>query len=512
MADGITLLQTYTDNGTFTAPQKGSFQIEIFGASGSGGTSDRPNKFVDEQGEEYNLGATGGGGGGGGYAVSIVRLCENDVINVVVGRVGGTSSASVVSSYDTEYNHTLSVTSGGNGGNGRVSRYSYGGSAGPGGVASGGNIRNLNGNAGAAGNTPTSDRVGDGPYYGGHGGAAAVTGGNAGGNGGGYDRSGLYSSAEVITSPTYGADGFVKISLINTPPSDPLSITYGQPQAGRQLTLTTGGSTDDDGDVITYVFERSIDGGVYTEVGQTSALSLNDTIPTEGTTYTARVKAVDPAGGESAYVIGETLNISYNSPPEITGENVDLGTLTNPPVYEYTVTDSNDGDTVTVVEKVITVSGEEYLLREYTAELGTETSVLWDCCGWLCCENGVNKLIITATDNKGASATRTLTFTRAVSYISAARAVATDAMPTKVLLSLYPAPAMLPGDCTIEAYVTNNPFDDSPVWENISGKLNRIVHTFVNSTCTNGYGIGYRFCIDKGEERIYFDQAVLRFA
>lgn len=297
----------------------------------------------------------------------------------------------------------------------------------------------------------------------------------------------------------------------NQPPSEPLDITYGQPQAGRQLTLTTSGSTDDDGDEITYVFERSIDGGVYTEVGQTIELSINDTIPTTGTTYTARVKAVDSAGGESAYVVGEPMAINYNSPPVISGTDANLGTVNAPPVYNYTVTDA-DGGAVTVVEKVTTASGKEHTLRTYTATLGAQTSVKWNCHCWVCCENGMNTLTITATDSSGAKAVRTVRFYREVGCIMAARAVATDAMPTKVFLSLYPAPVMLPGDCTIEAYVTNNPFDDSPVWEDIGDKLNMVVHTFANSTCKNGYGIGYKFCINKGEEKVYFDQATLRFA
>ena len=71
---------------------------------------------------------------------------------------------------------------------------------------------------------------------------------------------------------------------------------------------------------------------------------------------------------------------------------------------------------------------------------------------------------------------------------------------------------MLPDDCTVTAHVTSNPFDDFPVWEDVSDKLNMIVHTFANSTCQNGYGIGYKFCITKAEEKIYFDQATLRFA
>ena len=444
----------------FTAPVTAWYKVLLFGASGRGLKADSDDE------DDRN-------GGEGGCAASIVRLNAGDTVDLYIGEGAcelthpRTAEDSKVVFHPTtgETYANLVVTAAKNGSSG--------------GQASGGNYTNVNGYS-----QYTSSHTIDGYST------------RPGGKG--------YSNGD-------GQDGYVVIFLGNTAPTDPLSITYGQPSAGRQLTLTTGGSTDDDGDAITYVFERSIDGGVYTEVGQSAALSLNDTVPTSGTTYTARVKAVDAAGGESGYVTGPTMTISYNSPPEISGTDANLGTVTAPPVYKYTVTDA-DGGAVTVVEKVTTASGKEHTLRTYTATLGAETSVLWNCLCWVCCENGMNTLTITATDSSGAKAVRTVRFYREVGCIMAARAVATDAMPTKLFLSLYPAPIMMPDDCTITAYATNNPFDDNPVWEDISEKLNMMVHTFANSTCQNGYGVGYKFCINKGTERIFFDQAVLRFA
>ncbi len=479
----------------FSAPVTATYKVMLFGSSGSGvyGSS---GTDTDEDGDEIYWVQDGSGGGSGGCAASIVKLNAGDTVDLYIGEGAcelthpRTAEDSKVVFHPTtgETYSNLVVTAGQNGGRG--------------GQASGGNYVNKNGDSGEQGSYDEYNGYDPGILPGGGSGGWPITVDGVTGTRGG--EGGYQSYGD-------GQDGFVVIFLGNTAPDDPLSITYGQPQAGRQLTLTTGGSTDDDGDEITYVFERSIDGGVYTEVGQTIELSINDTVPTTGTTYLARVKAVDSVGGESDYVLGEPMAINYNSAPEISGTDANLGTVTAPPVYNYTVTDA-DGGAVTVVEKVTTASGKEHTLRTYTATLGAETSVRWNCHCWVCCENGMNTLTITATDSSGAKAVRTVRFYREVGCIMAARAVATDAMPTKVFLSLYPAPVMLPGDCTIEAYVTNNPFDDSPVWEDISDKLNMIVHTFANSTCKNGYGIGYKFCIDKGEEKVYFDQATLRFA
>ena len=94
------------------------------------------------------LASAGGSGGGSGCGCSIAKLNKGDTIIINIGAVGSTTSAVVDSSIDDSYDHTISVTSGGNGGNG--GSYS-GGSAGSGGVSSGGNVSNLTGGNGSAG-------------------------------------------------------------------------------------------------------------------------------------------------------------------------------------------------------------------------------------------------------------------------------------------------------------------------------------------------------------------------
>lgn len=211
------LIDTYTSAQTWVAPEDGWYKIEVFGASGNGGTSARPDKYTDEYEEEWRIGATGGGGASGGYSSSAVKLSAGDIVVLTPAAVGATSTAVVNSSVDESHTHTISVTSGGNGGNGRTNgENSVGGTGGAKGAASGGNLQNLNGNAGSRGGTPKSTGVGDGPYPGGAGGAAVVDGGNVGGAGGGYDKSGLYLNPEVCTSPGSGKKGFVKISRGST--------------------------------------------------------------------------------------------------------------------------------------------------------------------------------------------------------------------------------------------------------------------------------------------------------
>ena len=203
------LIGTYTASQTWTAPEDGYYQIEVFGASGdSGATASKKAS----SGNKQNIG-TGGGGGGGGYSASRVKLKKGDTVVLVPAVVGSTSSATVNSSIESY--STLSVTSGGNGTDGSASAYSRtAGTGGTGGTANGGNYSNINGNAGGNGNA--QQLASDYSCAGGIGGAA-INGGNAGGN---AATASVYFNgvAQAVSQSgrTYGLAGFIKIYRGNT--------------------------------------------------------------------------------------------------------------------------------------------------------------------------------------------------------------------------------------------------------------------------------------------------------
>ena len=79
-------------------------------------------------------------------------------------------------------------------------------------------------------------------------------------------RPALYLESGNLVSDSTDTDG-AYILQWNQPPSDPSSISYGTPQAGNSLVLSTGGSTDPEGDAISYAWERKIDSGAYVQLG-----------------------------------------------------------------------------------------------------------------------------------------------------------------------------------------------------------------------------------------------------
>lgn len=322
-------------------------------------------------------------------------------------------------------------------------------------------------------------------------------------------RPALFLAPDTLVSDTTDTDGAYIIQW-NQPPTTPSSISHGTPRAGQSLTITTGGSTDPEGDAISYVWERRVDSGAYTQIGITTAKSTVDTVPSSGTNYQVRVKAVDANGAESAYRTGNATPISYNTDPVISGSDQNLGAKTDPFTYDYTVTDSEAASQTLTVTETVTNGTETITLRTYTATSGTQnTADLSDV--WLRLLTGSHVLKIYVTDGAGGSAIRLITFSRTVTRIAASRAIATDAKVEKVFLSLYPADH--PADATLHVEVTNNPFDDSPAWEDITSKVGKFVHTFTNTTvASSSYGLAYRFYMTKGTQEIEVIQATVRFA
>ena len=322
-------------------------------------------------------------------------------------------------------------------------------------------------------------------------------------------RPALFLAPDTLVSDTTDTDGAYIIQW-NQPPTTPSSISHGTPRAGQSLTITTGGSTDPEGDAISYVWERRVDSGAYTQIGITSAKSIVDTVPSSGTNYQVRVKAVDSNGAESAYRTGNATAISYNTNPVISGSDQNVGAKADPFSYQYTITDNEAASQTLTVTETVTNGTETITLRTYTATSGTQnTADLSDV--WLRLLTGSHVLKIYVTDGAGGSATRLITFSRTVTRIAASRAIATDAKVEKVFLSLYPADH--PADATLHVEVTNNPFDDSPAWEDITSKVGKFVHTFTNTTvASSSYGLAYRFYMTKGTQEIEVIQATVRFA
>ncbi|MGK5512064.1 Ig-like domain-containing protein [Brevibacillus formosus] len=213
----------------------------------------------------------------------------------------------------------------------------------------------------------------------------------------------------------------------------------------------------------------------------------------ENVTHTLTVWAEDDQGGKSPDTT-RNFTVLYNQPPQISGSDQDLGTITTPPSIQYNVTDV-EGYSFTITEAV-----DGNTIRSFLGTNGKQETLTIPHDMWIKLQPGVtHQLTITATDQYNASSKRTFTFKRAVDGIELATTaiLPADAQPTRVILSLN---GTIPDGANLNVQVCNNAHDVSPTWEDMSQSVkNGRPYVFTNTTSTSGkWGIRFKISILPG--------------
>ncbi|GHU95045.1 hypothetical protein FACS1894208_07180 [Clostridia bacterium] len=298
----------------------------------------------------------------------------------------------------------------------------------------------------------------------------------------------------ILVSDSPDTDGAYTI-LWNQPPTTPPSITVPTTiLSNSTITVSWGASTDPESALSGYKLERSTNGGAFTQIYSGIALSTTDTIAATGVTTVAyRVKAFDAVNLESAYQTSATRTIVANNPPSISGSDSNLGVKTGAFTQGYTVTDTDSGAVITVVEKIDGVQK-----RSYTATSGAAQTFTVTADDFIKLSNGTHTLTITATDQYSASATRTYTFSRNETQIqvSLVTPFAADAMPERVAVNVS---RVMPSGATLQVLVCNNGNDASPTWEDCTNQVvSGLLYRFTNTTKTAAnWGVNIKVTIQR---------------
>ena len=313
------------------------------------------------------------------------------------------------------------------------------------------------------------------------------------GNGGVRPLCNLQSSILVSDSPN--ARGNYEI-IYNAAPSAPPSITAPDTAySGQNINISCAAASDPDGDALTYVFERSANSGAWTQVQSSAARTFSEMVSTSWNTLQYRVKAVDTAGNSSAYTTSGAIAVIHNQPPVISGQNADLGVKREDFTYEYSVTDP-DNDVVNVVEKIdgstINTRNNVTLGETLTLSVGGNT--------FTGLTNAQHTIEIVATDSAGNSATRTLTFTKAINsfVITLAEPLEAESQPTRCNINVN---RDIPAGGTFKVEACNNPYDVQPVWEDCTNAvISGLAHVFENTVNTaTQFGLNIRVTVERGE-------------
>jgi len=251
---------------------------------------------------------------------------------------------------------------------------------------------------------------------------------------------------------------------------------------GSNPVISWGISTDPQGQAVTYVLERSINGGAWTAIFTGIGRTFTDTIAFgAASTVQYRVRARNVSGAYSDNRTSGIITVINNTPPSIDGADAYLGEKVGAFSFNYTVTDPDPGAVITVTESL---NGEQ--LRQYTAQTGAAQTLEVSTEQFIQLPNAPSErphtLEIVATDEWGASDIRTLTFSRSEYRIELTKAEPHPAnvRPTRAAVTVLRS---IPDGATFQVLICNNAFDDNPTWEDCTESVTSGgVYTFTNET------------------------------
>ena len=301
--------------------------------------------------------------------------------------------------------------------------------------------------------------------------------------------------SEILVSDNPNSSGNYEI-IYNSAPSAPPSITApDQCFSGQEIEISCAAATDPDGDTLTYVFERSANSGAWTQVQSSAARTFSEMVSTAWNTLQYRVKAVDTANNSSAYTTSGAIAVIHNQPPVISGQNADLGVKREGFTHEYSVTDP-DNDVVNVVEKI---DGTPFNTRN-NVPLGEPLTLSVGGNTFTGLSNARHTIEIIATDSAANSATRTLTFTKAINsfVITLAEPLEAGSQPTRCNIKVN---RDIPAGGTFKVEACNNPYDVAPIWEDCTNAvIAGLAHVFKNKTNTAvQFGLNIRVTVERGD-------------
>lgn len=128
-----------------------------------------------------------------------------------------------------------------------------------------------------------------------------------------------------FTSSTWVASETVAVTN-NQPPTAPGSIDVTNVVSGQKATIALTAATDPDGSVASYIYQRSVDSGMWQQFAQANTLTQTDTVSNSWGTVQYRACAVDNEGAQGPFATS-TLYTVTSGLLVIGGPNPSLGEL-----------------------------------------------------------------------------------------------------------------------------------------------------------------------------------------
>jgi len=290
----------------------------------------------------------------------------------------------------------------------------------------------------------------------------------------------------ILVSDTVNSRGNFEI-IWKQPPTPPDGITVSDPvRSNQNATISWGESTQDDGDPVSYILERQFNSGAFSEITRTDELSATDAILKEWNTVRYRVRAISGTL-ESAPTSSSILTVVHNQPPDISGQDENIGVKNTGFGHEYVVTDY-ENDPTTVAEAV-----NGAFKKSFDVVLGATNTAEVQGHDFAKLAIGNHELTITAQDDKNNTTVRTLTFTKQVDGFTILVTPPLEALEIPSRASIV-VQREIPTGAFFKVELCNNPYDSNPFWEDATmSVLNGTVYVFINKVQTAiDFGLGIR--------------------
>lgn len=303
---------------------------------------------------------------------------------------------------------------------------------------------------------------------------------------------------EIIASDSAGAKStrqytFQKVN------SAPVISGYDQSLGAKNTGFSyTYNVTDNEGDRIN-VYEK-LNGKIIKvkdniTLGATQTITISDSQIKDFDINGVNTIEIEATDG-TATTYRRVTFVRNNMPPIIADKDRDLGNVTNSFSYSWSATDpEKDKMTATIY------LDDKILKSRHVINEGASQSIKIDGLDMLKIPEGKHTLRIVVEDDKGFSASRTVTFTRDIKRLVmklADKGIATDELASRVLVStvgIYVAKGAV-----VKYEVCNNSHDAKPTWEDATTMVKAgKAFNFQNKTKTASQaGIDIKVTIEKG--------------
>lgn len=259
------------------------------------------------------------------------------------------------------------------------------------------------------------------------------------------------------------------------------------------------------------------DNGAWNSLIITTATQYTLAIPIGTTNVQVRIQAKDDVGFTSSdYSYSETVEVVNGAPPSISSPLGDspynMGKITEPFTFEYTVSDTDFTDRLTVYELIIS-EDETYtsgLQRENVSPGGkfnfevfsylANQEKITEGAVFQMLPHDVNMAAeVYAVDSyENQSNTFTVTFIKTISEIDVTlkKPLAVEGSITEGVIYVI---GFLPDDSDFIAEATNNANDEEPVWQDITYEVNHhVIFEFNNIEAIKGYAFNFRLHAKRG--------------